>query len=467
MEIIIKEKESKKKIKTVDEINGQASVSSKVINGNGLMKIFGGEIKKIRKRNGEEVAFNINKIVNVVFRAMLSTGEGKEKDAVSVAKKVYLDLLKKVSRKKDFVPNVEEVQDLVEKHLILTDFVQTAKTFILYRSKREELRDVRAEVSREVRDLAKESSKYFSGVLGEFVYYRTYSRWRGDLGRREYWTETVNRFMDYMFERLGKGLSQKKYTEVRNAILNQEVIPSMRLLWAAGDAARASNVAAYNCSFISINNLQDFAEIMYISMCGCGVGFSVEERSIGRLPIIEPQTGKKVKGHVVADSKIGWADAFAKGLKTWFGGKDIEFDYSKVRPQGSRLKTMGGRASGPKPLAELIDFTRERIIAHQGKRLSSLDVHDIVCKIGEIVVAGGVRRSAMISISDLDDLEMRDAKQGQFWIRNSQRSMSNNSVSYNEKPTSAEFIKEWLALAQSGTGERGIFNRGSLVKQLP
>ena len=448
--------------------NGDVVVSSKMINGNGLMKIVGGEVKNIIKRSGEEVSFDITKIVNVAYRAILSTGEGSEEDAIQVAKKVYLDLLKKSSRKEKYSPSVEEVQDLVEKHLILSDFVQTAKAFILYRKERAELRETRSvELSDETRELAKESSKHFNSTLGEFVYYRTYSRWREDLGRREFWSETVDRFVDFMQENLKDKLSTRKSREIREAILNQEIIPSMRLLWSAGDAARAANVAAYNCSFVSISDIQDFAEIMYISMCGCGVGYSVEERSVGRLPIVEPQNGKKLKKHVVADSKEGWADAFAKGLYAWFSGKDIEFDYSKVRPKGARLRTMGGRASGPGPLRDLMIFTRERIFSKQGKRLSSIDVHDIVCKVGEIVVAGGVRRSAMISISDIDDAEMRDAKQGQFWLRNAQRSMSNNSVAYNEKPSSADFIKEWLSLTQSGTGERGIFNRGSLINQLP
>ena len=165
--------------------------------------------------------------------------------------------------------------------------------------------------------------------------------------------------------------------------------------------------------------------------------------------------------------KEGWADAFYHGMKTWFNGKDVDFDFSKVRPKGAILKTMGGRASGHKPLEDLIRFSREKIFSRQGKRLKTIDVHDIMCKVGEIVVAGGVRRSAMISISDLDDLSMRHAKQGQFWTSEPQRSMANNSASYEEKPSSSDFMTEWLALAKSGTGERGIFNRGSLMAQLP
>lgn len=447
--------------------NGEASVSLEALNGNGLMKIVDGEVVKIRKRNGELVDFDITKVVNASYKAMISTGEGNEEDAIKIAKKVYLELLKIDSQEENYIPSVEQVQDLVEKYLILSDLVQTAKSYILYRKERADLRKTREEVPEEVRKLAEESSKYFSSSLAQFVYYRTYSRWREDLGRREVWTETIDRFMGFMKENLKKKMSNGLHGEIRSALLNQEIVPSMRLVWSSGEAARATNVAAYNCSFISISELRDFAEVMYISMCGCGVGFSVEEKSIARLPIIKSQTGQKLKTHVVMDSKEGWAEAFLLATRTWFSGKDVGFDYSKVRSTGARLKTMGGRASGPEPLDDLMKYSKDKILRKQGKRLSSVDVHDIVCKIGEIVVAGGVRRSAMISISDLDDLEMRHAKQGQFWTNEPQRSMANNSAAYEEKPSSADFIKEWLALSLSGTGERGIFNRGSLMEQLP
>src|SRR3989338_4877996 len=242
----------------------------------------------------------------------------------------------------------------------------------------------------------------------------------------------------------------------------------MRLMWPAGDAARANNVSAYNCSFIAPRKLRDFAEIMYVSMCGTGIGFSVEHQNVHALPQIKRQTNhRKVSIHAIEDSKEGWAEAFYLGLRTWFNGGDVKFDFSKIRPAGARLKTMGGKTSGPKPLEDLLNYTRNKIFSRQGGRLSSLDVHDIVCKIGEIVVMGGVRRSALISLSDLDDSEMRTAKQGQFFITEPQRSMANNSAVYNDKPSTTDFMEEWLALAKSGTGERGIFNRGSLSKQLP
>jgi ribonucleoside-diphosphate reductase alpha chain len=202
-------------------------------------------------------------------------------------------------------------------------------------------------------------------------------------------------------------------------------------------------------------------------MCGTGVGYSVERQNVEQLPMIQKQTGKKLPTHVIGDSKEGWCEALVAGMTAWEQGADIAFDYSEVRPAGARLVTMGGRSSGPEPLRELLDFTRERMLTRQNRRLSTLDVHDICCKIGMIVVAGGVRRSAMISLSDLDDIEMREAKNGAFYMHNAQRAMANNSAVYNEKPLVKDFLQEWSNLVTSGSGERGIFNRGSLKKQLP
>jgi ribonucleoside-diphosphate reductase alpha chain len=241
----------------------------------------------------------------------------------------------------------------------------------------------------------------------------------------------------------------------------------MRLLQFAGRAARKTNVAAFNCSFTAPEKLEDFAEIMYISMCGTGVGFSVESQHVQVLPQIKHQIGKKITTHLIDDSKEGWCAALTLGLKTWFDGKDIDFDYSALRPAGARLATMGGRSSGPEPLRSLLNFAREKILARQGKRLSNIDVHDVCCKIGEVVVSGGVRRSAMISLSDIDDSDMRAAKTGQFYYTEPQRMMANNSAVYAEKPSASLFLDEWIALVKSGTGERGIFNRGGMVYQLP
>ena len=427
------------------------------------------QLKKIQKRDGMIVPFDGTRIKRAVFRAMNAVGEGGEADAEAVMYKVLdaLLVLKEEEKAKNFIPTVEKIQDVVENELIAANFIQTAKAYILYRKERSIIRQKVGFVPEKVKELVAESKKYFRNPLAEFIYYRTYSRWIPEEGRRETWIETVDRYMDFMRENLNSKLSESEYSEIREAILNQEAMPSMRLLQFAGRAARRTNVCAYNCSFVAPRCLQDFAEIMYISMCGTGVGWSVESENIQSLPQIKKQTGKILPKYVIPDSKEGWADAFAFGLKTWFSGADVTFDYSLIRPAGSLLKTMGGKSSGPEPLRSLLEFSRERILKRQGRRLSNLDAHDIICKIGECVVAGGVRRSAMISLSDLDDEAIRDSKKGQFYTTDAQRMLANNSAVYYGKPTAMEFLDEWTALIKSGSGERGIFNRGGLAETLP
>ncbi len=424
-------------------------------------------IKKVQKRGGNVVAFDFERIVVAINKAMLQTGEGSEAEARMVANKVLADLVRISKKHKNFVPNVEGIQDTVEKELILSEYVNTAKSYILYRQKRAELRVKGIRVPEKVQKLAAESKKYFRNALGEFVYYRSYSKWIAEESRRETWIETVDRYVEFMKENLGGKLKEDEYTEVREAILRQEAMPSMRLMQFAGKAARTTNVCAYNCSYIAPTCFQDFAEIMYISMCGTGCGWSVESDNIEKLPQIQKQSGKKLATHIVPDSKEGWADALALGMKTWADGKDIEFDFSLLRPAGSRLSTMGGKSSGPEPLRQVLSFTRMKMLGRQGRRLRPIDAHDIICKIGECVVSGGVRRSAMISLSDLDDQDIRDAKKGQFWNTDPQRMLANNSAVYNEKPSSSQFMEEWIALMNSGSGERGIFNRAGLAKTLP
>ena len=424
-------------------------------------------IKSVQKRDSSIVPFEVERVVTAINKAMIQTGEGSEEEARLVANKVLADLVRIVKKHKNFIPTVEGIQDSVEKELILSEYVKTAKAYILYREKRSKLREKGFHVPEKVKKLAEESKKYFRNPLGEFVYYRSYSRWIDGENRRETWVETVDRYVSFMKENLGKKLKDSEYKEVREAILNHEAMPSMRLLQFAGSAARTTNVCAYNCSFIAPESFRDIAEVMYISMCGTGAGWSVESQNVQKLPQLKLQTGKKLPTHVIDDSKEGWADAFALGMHTWADGNDIEFDYSKLRPAGARLKTMGGKSSGPEPLRRLLNFTREKMLKRQGKRLSNLDVHDIICTVGDCVVSGGVRRSAMISLSDLDDQDIRDAKKGQFYLTEPQRSLANNSAVYLSKPSTAEFMNEWVALMNSGSGERGIFNRGSLAKTLP
>ena len=425
-------------------------------------------ITTIVKRDGSIVPYDAAKIERAVQKAMQASGEFREGEPKKVAMALTKELLAKKKADAHFRPTVEGVQDLVESELMLQQFPATAKAYILFRAERTRVREEKGEVPEHLRALAAESKQYFNNnPLGEFVYLRTYARWIESENRRETWVETVDRYISFMRENIADMLTDEEYAELRGAIVRQEVMPSMRLMQFAGEPARRCNTCAYNCTFIAPTALEDLSGIMYLSMQGCGVGFSVESQYVEQLPQIQKQGKKKLPTHVVEDSKEGWCDALTLGLRTWYAGKDIDFDYSRIRPAGSRLKTMGGKASGPEPLRALLGFAREKILRRQGRRLRSIDAHDIICKIGECVVAGGVRRTAMISLSDLDDAELRDAKKGQFFLTEPQRSMANNSAVYEARPTNTELMEEWVALMKSGSGERGIFNRGALGNTLP
>ncbi len=424
-------------------------------------------IPTIIKRDGRIVPFDVEKIVNAVWKGMNTTKEGSMEEARHVANLVYVELIRIKRKFSNFIPQVEGIQDIVEQELMRSDYVKTAKHYVLYRDERAQLRAKGLEVPEHVRKLATDSQKYFKNALGEFVYYRTYSRWIDTEGRRETWIETVDRYMTFMRENVGGKLKDAEYDEIREYILHQRAIPSMRLLQFAGNPARRSNVCAYNCSYIAPESFRDMSEIMYISMNGTGAGFSAESANVQKFPQIMMQTGEKVKTLIIDDSKEGWCEAFVAGATAWASGNDIDFDYSLIRPLGARLKVMGGKASGPEPLKRLLGFTRQVILDRQGRRLRNIDVHDIICMMGECIVSGGVRRSALISLSDLDDDDIRDSKKGAFYVTHPHRMLANNSAVYTNKPTNEEFLKEWMALIESRSGERGIFNRGSLAKTLP
>ncbi|MCC6323444.1 ribonucleoside-triphosphate reductase [Candidatus Nomurabacteria bacterium] len=426
-------------------------------------------LTQIQKRDGSIVPFDGKHITRAISRAMQSVNEGDEMSAEKMMFNVLdaLVVLKNEKGLKTFIPNVETIQDVVENELIVGGYSKTAKSYILYRKERSMVREKAGFVPEKIKELVAESKKHFRNPLAELVYYRSYAKWIPEEDRRETWIETIDRYVGFMRENLGSKLTNAEYAEIRESIISQQALPSMRLLQFSGKAAQRTNICAYNCSFIAPRTFQDFAEIMYISMCGTGVGWSVESENIHALPQILKQTGKKLPTFVIPDSKEGWADALTLGMKTWFEGNDISFDYSLIRPAGSRLKVMGGKSSGPAPLISLLEFTRERIFRRQGRHLTNLDAHDIICKIGDCVVSGGVRRSAMISLSDLDDEAIRDSKKGQFYVSEGQRMLANNSAVYLSKPSSVEFMDEWIALMKSGSGERGIFNRGGLAQTLP
>ena len=304
----------------------------------------------------------------------------------------------------------------------------------------------------------------------EFIHLSRYSRWLPDKKRRETWDETIKRyfdfFQDYLKENCNYTLKPKLREELETAVLNLRVMPSMRCLMTAGEALKRENIAGYNCSYIAVSRVQSFDEILYVLMNGTGVGFSVERQYITQLPIVAEEFHPSDIVITVSDSKLGWAKAYKELLGLLWIGQIPKWDLSKVRPAGSPLKTFGGRASGSEPLNSLMNFTINTLKGAAGRRLSSIECHDIVCKIAEVVVVGGVRRSALISLSNLSDDRMRHAKSGQWWNDNPQRALANNSACYTEKPDMGIFMDEWRALYESKSGERGIFNRQSANKQV-
>ena len=302
----------------------------------------------------------------------------------------------------------------------------------------------------------------------EFIHLSRYSRWLPEEGRRETWNETVTRYFDFFTDHLKDMTGYKLDSDLRNdlevAVLEQRVMPSMRCLMTAGEALKRENIAGYNCSYVAVNRIQAFDEILYILMNGTGVGFSVERQFVSELPMVAEEFHETDTVIVVADSKLGWAKAYKELVGLLYIGQIPRWDLSKVRPAGAPLKTFGGRASGPAPLENLFNFTVNVFKGANGRKLSSLECHDIVCKIAEVVVVGGVRRSALISLSNLSDDRMRHAKSGQWWEQNGQRALANNSACYTEKPDMGIFMEEWTALYNSKSGERGIFNRASANK---
>ena len=295
-----------------------------------------------------------------------------------------------------------------------------------------------------------------------FIHTSRYARWLDDEGRRENWGETVGRYINNLV--MGK-VPQGTLEELRDAITDLSVMPSMRALMTAGPALDRDNTAGYNCSYLPVDDPKSFDEAMFILLCGTGVGFSVERQFITNLPEVPDTMFNSDTTVIVKDSKEGWAKALRQVVALLYSGEIPKWDVSKVRPAGAKLKTFGGRASGPAPLIDLFNFAVRIFINAKGRKLSSMECHDLMCKIGEVVVVGGVRRSAMISLSNLSDDRMRHAKSGAWWENNPQRALANNSVSYTEKPDSLSFMREWMALVESGSGERGIFNREASKKQ--
>ena len=302
-----------------------------------------------------------------------------------------------------------------------------------------------------------------------FIAKSRYSRFLDDKTRREHWGETVARYFDFMEHHLS---TKQKYNlpfelraELEEAVTNLDVVPSMRAVMTAGQALERQNVAAFNCSYLPIDDPKAFDEAMYILLCGTGVGFSVEQQYVTKLPEVPDQLFASQTSIMVSDSKEGWAKSLRQLIALLYSGEVPKYDMSKVRPSGARLKTFGGRASGPQPLEDLFKFVISKFKGATGRKLSSLECHDILCKIGEVVVVGGVRRSAMISLSDLTDDKMAHAKAGNWWDGQGQRALANNSATYEETPAIGQFMREWTSIYESHSGERGIFNREASQKQ--
>ena len=302
-----------------------------------------------------------------------------------------------------------------------------------------------------------------------FIAKSRYSRFLDDKNRREHWGETVARYFDFMEKHLATKQNYKLTPELRSelqeAVTSLDVVPSMRAVMTAGTALDRQNVAAFNCSYLPIDDAKAFDEAMYILLCGTGVGFSVEQQYVSKLPEVPDQLFPSQTSIMVSDSKEGWAKSLRQLIALLYSGEIPKYDVSKVRPAGARLKTFGGRASGAQPLEDLFKFVISKFKAASGRKLSSLECHDILCKIGEVVVVGGVRRSAMISLSDLTDDKMAHAKAGNWWDGQGQRALANNSATYEETPAIGQFMREWTSIYESHSGERGIFNREASQKQ--
>jgi len=313
-------------------------------------------------------------------------------------------------------------------------------------------------------------NNYLPTDYQNFIALSRYARWREEDQRRETWDETVDRYFDYIGSHLKKKhgyvLTKALREKLTNGIMSLGIMPSMRALMTAGVALDRCHVAGYNCSYIPVDSPRSFDECMYILMCGTGVGFSVERENVDKLPVVNEHFEDSTTVITVADSRPGWARALREMIAMLYVGQIPKWDTSQVRPAGARLKTFGGRASGPAPLEELFDFCIEKFKGARGRRLYPIECHDLMCKIGEVVVVGGVRRSALISLSNLGDDQMRHAKSGQWWENEGQRALANNSVAYKGKPDMGTFMREWTSLYESKSGERGIFNRKAAVKKV-
>ena len=424
---------------------------------------------KVLKRAGQNEDFKVDKIKKAIRRALVNGGDWPSDDETEV----YVDkvanavcsLIVKANATNEV--SVEDIQKYVIQQFWIDNMDRVATHYTLYKEERRKAREADP-IEPEIREMIASDAKHFGEPIQYFQLITKFARWNESKKRRETWQEVCDRVIGWFKKQpKAKSLTKENWDELYNYLYTLKASPAMRVIQMAGPPLDRCNVGVFNCSYLPISDLFSFVELLYILMQGTGAGFSVESHNIEHLPRIKRQKGGEKTKHVIEDSTEGWCDALKLGLETWFEGGDVEFDFSKIRAAGAKLLTKGGRSCGPDPLKDLLRFSRDLILKRQGKYFTELDCHDMACMIGKIVQVGGVRRAALISLSDLSSSEMREAKSGSWWQNHVYRSMANNSAVYDSKPSATVFMEEWLSLAKSGSGERGIFNRDGVLKMLP
>ena len=468
-----------------------SAITNKLTNGNGkhygdsdadLLNLADPGLMRVVKREGSVVPYDKGKILRAVGMCFESVAER----IGGITPEIVTDQVDTILRLKSLQLSegshpaevgIEAIQDIVEAQLMALGQFEAAKHYILYRDERRRVREESRGISPEMRSFFKAGCDTFTGtnrLLQEVQAFDKFSRFRRDFTpkRREIWPETCQRVMDYYRSHVNRvaigAIPEEIWAELHTNLLHQQATGSLRGVQMAGPALDRCQSGVYNCSFTFMDSPESMAEDLYLLMQGCGVGFSVEEEhAVDKWQRIHGKRDCAPVPYTVEDDTEAWCDALKFGIHHWMDGVDVEFDLSPIRPAGSILKTKGGRASGPRPLKDLLEFDRDVIFRRQKQRLRSIDLHDMTCMLHRVGQMGGVRRASGISFSDKDDLLMRDAKKGEFFNTHPWRNQANNSGVYPVKPSAIEFMEEWLALAKSGSGERGIFNEGSLRRQIP
>ncbi len=418
---------------------------------------------KCKKRNGATVDFNVEKIRTAIRKCFATVNPEAAIFIEPITRAVVNNLL----MSKNTQPSVEDVQRLILAQLWSNELFACAEHYQNYREQHRLQREKHAGVIAQAEAVA-EDAQHFPNPISYYQFLSKFARWDDGKQRRETWKECKDRVMGWFKNLPRVKLSDAEWQELDDSLFQHETCCAMRVVQMAGPALERCHVGAYNCAYTAIRDLRSFAEFLYVLMAGGGCGFSVEDQYVSQLPRIARQKVPAVKhNYRVKDSTIGWCDALLYGLERWVDGEDVWFDVIDVRPKGARLKTKGGRASGPGPLLELLCFARKLIMSRQGRVLTDLDCHDLCCMIGRIVQVGGVRRAATISFSDLDSINIRDCKSGNWYQNHRYRSMANNSAVYEGRPDIDTYLAEMTALVKSKSGERGIFNLKATLDQMP